>query len=299
MPANAVLNAFEHDLREQGLSLHTVRGYVRDVQGFIRWFEQTNGVSFDLPSVTPTDLREWREYLQRRLKASTVNRKMAALAKYLGWAKQQRQIAHNPLDGLTRTLPLLEPRPRWLDKRERYALLRALEQDVQTARLRYPKRWMQHARNALLTRFLLHTGLRVGEAVALRWEDVTLRERSGKVLVREGKGQLQAELPLNAEARKALREWRKMQGETSTSTRVWPITARTYQRYLERIRRVAGLEELTPHTLRHTFGRMLVEQGVPLQTVSRLMRHRNIQTTLRYVLPGERDLERAVEAMVG
>jgi len=295
------LTGFEHYLREQGLAMHTVRGYVRDVAAFVRWFEQTNGEPFALPSVTPTDLREWRGYLQHRLKAATVNRKMAALVRYLRWARAQGQIAEDPSVGLTWTLPRLERRPRWLDKRERYALLRTLEQDVQTARLRYPKRWVQHVRNALLTRFLLHTGLRVSEALALRWGDVALRERSGWVLVREGKGRLQAEVPLNAEARKALREWLEVQGQGTPEAggRVWPITARTYQRYLERTRRRAGLERLTPHTLRHTFGRMLVEQGVPLQTVSRLMRHRNVQTTMLYIMPGERDLERAVEALAG
>lgn len=293
------LAAYAKYLEDQDLSAHTVRGYVSDVASFARWFEQTNGEPFALPSVTPTDLREWREYLRRHLKASTVNRKMAALVQFLRWAKAQGLIAADPSSGWAWTLPVLDRRPRWLDKRERYALLRTIEQDVQIARLRYPRRWVSHVRNALLTQFLLNTGLRIAEALAMKWGDVTLRERSGRILVRAGKGRLQADVPLNAAARKVLQEWLEVLGkEPNASERVWPITARTYQRYLERIRRQAGLDDLTPHTLRHTFGRMLVEQGVPLQTVSRLMRHRNVQTTMLYVLPGERDLEQAVETLM-
>ena len=59
-------------------------------------------------------------------------------------------------------------------------------------------------RNTALLQLMLQTGLRVGEVAALRQEDVTIRERSGAVRVRAGKGMKAREVPLNQTARKAL-----------------------------------------------------------------------------------------------
>lgn len=44
----------------------------------------------------------------------------------------------------------------------------------------------------------------------------------------------------------------------------------------------AGLPDISPHTLRHTFAAWLVQAGVPLRTVCELCRHKDIRTTMRY-----------------
>jgi len=49
--------------------------------------------------------------------------------------------------------------------------------------------------------------------------------------------------------------------------------------------------------LRHTFGKALVDQGVPLDRVATLMGHSNLNVTRRYTTPSERDLEQAVELL--
>ena len=53
---------------------------------------------------------------------------------------------------------------------------------------------------------MLQAGLRIGEVAALRRADITVRERSGTVRVRHGKGLREREVPLNATARRALRQ---------------------------------------------------------------------------------------------
>jgi len=53
----------------------------------------------------------------------------------------------------------------------------------------------------------------------------------------------------------------------------------------------------TPHTLRHTCAKRLIDQGDPITYVSRIMGHENIQTIKRYVLPSEQDLRKAVESI--
>jgi integrase/recombinase XerC len=57
------------------------------------------------------------------------------------------------------------------------------------------------------------------------------------------------------------------------------------------------LEHLTPHVLRHTFAKNLVDSGVGLEKVAALLGHSNLNTTRIYVTPNQKDLEQAVERL--
>ena len=63
------------------------------------------------------------------------------------------------------------------------------------------------------------------------------------------------------------------------------------QRYAYDVR----LEEVTPHTLRHTFGKNLVDAGTPIDRVASLLGHESVDTTRIYTTPSEQDLQREVE----
>jgi site-specific recombinase XerD len=58
--------------------------------------------------------------------------------------------------------------------------------------------------------------------------------------------------------------------------------------------RLAGLEGVTPRTLRHSFGKHVLDAGEDLVTVARLLGHERLETTARYTTPSHRDLEQAV-----
>jgi len=62
-------------------------------------------------------------------------------------------------------------------------------------------------RDVAIVTLLLYTGLRVSELCALATADVSIRERSGVPVVRSGKGGKRREVPFNASARRALRDW--------------------------------------------------------------------------------------------
>jgi integrase/recombinase XerC len=193
---------------------------------------------------------------------------------------------------------------RWLDKKEQFALQRAIEKDLQVSKLRYPKRWLTHRRDASLTVFLLNTGLRLNECTELTLADVTLSTRKGSVLVQNGKGSKQRVVPLNNEARKAIEEWLKVRragGEhlwtTVEAGEQTKLTGRTVQRMLARYAQEAGLENLTPHMLRHTFAKNLVMNDVGLEEVATLLGHANLNTTRTYITPSARDLEESVNKL--
>jgi integrase/recombinase XerC len=301
-----ILIDFKAYLQSRDQAQLTMQGYLSDISLFMRWFEQANRESFSLPAVTPTDIREYRQFLQvtEQRKASTVNRKLAAISALMKWAKSIGQISSDPTDGikLVKQTPVA---PKWLTKKELFALQRAIEKDLQVAKLRYPKRCVTRRRDASLTVFMLHTGLRVSELIQLQMCDVELSERKGSVLVRRGKGNKQRSVPLNAEARKAVQEWLEVRPSGSDPF-LWisveyegaeGLTSRAIQRVLRRYGKDAGLDDLTPHILRHTFAKNLANQNVGLEKIAALMGHASLNTTRIYVAPDVHDLERAVEQL--
>ncbi len=296
---------FETYLHEQDCAVLTVRGYLADLEHFALWFNQTNAEALSPERLTPTDVKAYKQHLLvvERRKASTVNRRLAALSAYTKWALGTGQIHSDPTLNV-KSVKQVANAPKWLDKQEQFALQRTIERDLQLSKLRYPKRWVTRRRDASLTLFLLNTGLRLGELIAMRLGDVQLSERKGSLLVQNGKGNKQRNVPLNLEARKTLQEWLAIRPQTE-SDYVWVavegeqdgLSGRAVQRILERYAQEAGLEELTPHTCRHTFAKNLVNQGVGLEKVAALLGHANLNTTRLYVTPDARDLELAVEKL--
>lgn len=299
------LKPFETYLHEQDCAVLTVRGYLADLEHFALWFNQTNAEALSPERLTPTDVKAYKQHLLvvERRKASTVNRRLAALSAYTKWALGTGQIHSDPTLNV-KSVKQVANAPKWLDKQEQFALQRTIERDLQLSKLRYPKRWVTRRRDASLTLFLLNTGLRLGELIAMRLGDVQLSERKGSLLVQNGKGNKQRNVPLNLEARKTLQEWLAIRPQTE-SDYVWVavegeqdgLSGRAVQRILERYAQEAGLEELTPHTCRHTFAKNLVNQGVGLEKVAALLGHANLNTTRLYVTPDARDLELAVEKL--
>ena len=298
------ITEFADYLLNQDRSELTIKGYRADMEHFARWFDQTNGDALAPELVTPTDLREYRQYLTtvERRKANTVNRHLAAISAFLNWAQSIGKIDHNPAE-LVRSLPQTPGGPRYLNKKEQYALQRALERDMQLSRLRYPKRWVARQRDASMVLFLMHTGLRLHEALDQQMDDLQLSERKGLLLVRQGKGSKQRSIPLNSDARKAITDWLAIRPK-GNSNFLWTavesdpgtaLSSRSVQRAIRRIGLDAGLEGLTPHVLRHTFAKNLVDSGVGLEKVAALLGHSSLNTTRVYITPNLQDLEKAVE----
>ena len=185
--------------------------------------------------------------------------------------------------------------PRWLVSREINRLLRA----VQRGRI---------ARDIALISFMLNTGLRVGEVVSLNVGDVEMdwgdesNRKKARVTVR-GKGTKYRAVPLNPDVRRALRElseqyggWTKANaGETLFRTRQGGRMSLHGVNYvIRKYARIAEIEDLTAHVLRHTFAKNLVDQGVSLDQVAILMGHATLDSTKAYTTPSMNDLNNAV-----
>jgi len=275
-----ILYKYKIYLHGRGLSQRTVSSYVTTLRRFIEWIKQTYG-EFDATAITPMDVADYRRSLiEKGKKPATINHALDVLSSFFSWASVEGVVQVNPSAGVKRVQEQKNA-PRWLDRRELGALIRAVQ--------KYGK-----DRDIALVMLLIHTGLRISETVSLRLEDIVLRERSGFVRVRQGKGDKYREVPLNVTVRRLLEGYMggAQKGWLFPGRRSGHITTRAAENILKKYSRLAGLE-VTPHMLRHTFGKMLIDAGESLDRVAALMGHSNLNTTARYTRPSVQDLEKS------
>jgi integrase/recombinase XerD len=129
-------------------------------------------------------------------------------------------------------------------------------------------------------------GLRASEVLALRVEDIDSRRML--LWVRQGKGQKDRRVPLSPALLEALRaHWRQRRPRTWLFPGKTPSGQRSLgalQRVVRRAVVAAGLtKKVSLHTLRHSYATHLLEAGVDVVTIQRLLGHRDLQTTARYL----------------
>lgn len=294
------------DYLKLGRSEKTVEAYVSDLRQFRFWFEKENAEKLHPSKVTSVDCLDFRAFQlnDEKVAPSTWNRRRVSLIIFTKWALDQGYLKEDPMTWVEEK-PENELAPRWLDEAEYRAVVRYLDKEVNRAQSEF------ELRTALMYRaiiaLMLYAGLRVEEVCSLKPEDLALSERKGSVLVRDGKGGKQAELPLNLKARKALSAW--LEQRNSLRIPLLPLwfgrrigegnlSARSVQNYVQNIGQILEIEHLTPHTFRHTFvRRLLVVNKVPVNIVQGFARHSRVETTLSYAKVSWEDLERAAQQL--
>ena len=149
-----------------------------------------------------------------------------------------------------------------------------------------------------LVTFAINTGLRLGEILNLRWEEVDLENAVIKMLVRKNRRML--EVPLNDTALAVVNGWcglRKCEYVFYN-----PETGGQWKDLwlgLKKACRKAGLDDVTWHTFRHTFASRLTRSGADLVTVKELLGHSSISVTMRYAHTNRDAKKRAVALIAG
>lgn len=289
---NYRLHLVKHDRSEK-----TIHGYVTDLMQFQKWLGKR-----PLAKITEVDVREYRDHMLKLGNSpNTINRRIASLASFGDWGSGNGVFKSNPAQ-YVKPVKSIELAPRWLNEEQKKRLLKEVENDLREAQERYPRLWVLRKRDAVIIHILLLTGLRVDELCSLKLSDLSLSERKGTLLVRHGKGGKQRVVNLHIEARKQLSEWLEVRpqvegdglfvGQTGEG-----IRPRLVQRLVERYAKLAKLEDVTPHSLRHTYARNLLDSGSSLQEVALLMGHSSLDSTARYVQPSEMELQQAVDRL--
>jgi integrase/recombinase XerD len=282
------LESYESYLREQrDISPTTIRNYLSDLRSFIAWYETSVNsaqISFQLKQITTPTLTHYRSYLQSKLKLApaSINRYLITLKSYFAWTVEGQKITTNPAT-VVKLIPLIKSSPRQISDTEESAIVSAVSN-------------YGTSRDRTIIILMFHTGLRAAEVCQLKSEHIHLRKRSGYLEV-YGKRNKYREVPLNATVRKVLLKYLSTVEETwlfvSQKTKL-AITTRALGYLVGKYAKIAGVEDISPHDLRHRFGYRMAET-VPLHRLAQIMGHDSLDTTMVYVRGTSEDLQRDVE----
>lgn len=213
-------------------------------------------------------------------KPASVNRYVQDLRAAYNLARRNGKMDRNPVADV-RLLRENNKRIREVTDKEETRLLAALE----------PRRGGADLRP--LVRLLLETGLRLGEACALRWPDVDWS--GGFATLQHTKVGERQHVPLSAEALAILRGLGPGNGYIFAWKDGTPWTTNFVGCAFARAVRRVGIPDLRAHDLRHTFACRKLRAGVDLYTVSKLLRHASVAMSERYVHLTRGDLKAAAE----
>lgn len=194
MEWSAFVEGFLDSRRDAGASRHTLAAYAADLSAFATWYAEAAGRPPEIAALAALDVTEYRAAVARTHKPATTNRRVGTIKTALTWAVEVRALPANPIVQV-RQVPELPTGPRTVDRRILGALLREAQREGSM-------------RDVAIITLLAQAGRRIAEA--LRWADVSVRERSGSVVVRHGKGNKWREVPLTLTARQALITWRSI-----------------------------------------------------------------------------------------
>lgn len=278
---------------EKGYSHNTEAAYRNDLHQFADFLETLSAPPNDWSEVDRDMLLSFMLDLQEReYSSATVARKIAGVKSFFQFLVDDRVLAESPAEDISS--PKAKKRlPKTLSRDAIDRLLAAPAED------RSPK----GRRDKALLELLYATGMRVSELVGLDVDDIHLAAASVRCL---GKGKKERILPLYDRAVRALRDYLEEgrphyakdreekalflnpRGTRLTRQGLWLII----KGYVEE----TGIDdEVTPHTLRHSFATHLLDGGAGLRELQKLLGHSNISTTQVYTHVSSDRLRRAYD----
>lgn len=298
------VKAYAHDLKNwfSFLSLRELdwrAATVEDVASFVAWLRLPPAARDGQVSVLPT--------VEHHCSGASVNRKLAALTSFCGFHARlgvplaislitmaagrrgssttsyrpflQHISKQGPQRRRTISLPAPVPRPQVLTTVEAQAILDACG----------------HLRDRLLFGLLLDTGMRIGEALGLRHEDLHLAERHVEVMPRRNDNRARAKggwprtIPASAELMRLYADYLNDEYGTLDSDYVFvnlwgrphghPLTYPAVYDLVTRLRRRTGIS-FGPHLFRHTYATWLLRRGAGMESVKELLGHASVTTTI-------------------
>ncbi len=272
---------FENYMRHKWRLNHkrsTLQGSFASVRLFLELYGKSG--KRDLKEIERADLEAFIEDLQDcGLKISTVRTKLACLIAFLHFLTEQEVISGDVLKKRIK-LKLPELLPRAMHPADVRKLLSVID-DI---------------RDRALILLLLRTGIRIGEALGLRLNDLDMRDR--KVHLFQGeKNSMGRVVYLSDDVLSALKIWLRQRDQNkeflfygNDNKPICYSTGRSrFVKYIQK----AGLEQkgYTVHCLRHTFASELLNAGMRLECLQQLLGHQDIEVTRRYARLTDRTRE--------
>ncbi len=270
-----IFTFLEHVQATKNLSSKSISAYKSDLLQFLAY--QRN--------LLKPDICKYIEHLNkdRKLKSSSIRRKIITLKNFYSFLDNQGIIKHSPFLGLHFKFRQEKKLPKTLSIKEIQKLLYCFNQSPEALSPFKRRLWI---RDRALIELLISTGIRIGEAAAITLSDIILSEHT--ILI-HGKGRKQRLIyissPITWDCLTALIKERKRNngnflfvnknGEQISTHGIEDI----YAKYAK----TAKINESsTPHYLRHTFATNLLANGADLRSVQEILGHASVATTQIY-----------------
>jgi integrase/recombinase XerC len=259
---------------ERQFSNHTLKSYYDDIHQFNDFLQQEH---LDLNSFEYKDARNFLSFLySKNLKRTTVSRKISTLRSFYEYWMTRDESVVNPF------VQLVHPKkeqylPHFFYEEEMEALFKTVSSDAKKG-----------LRDRVILELLYATGIRVSELVNIREQDLDMSSPGVKVL---GKGNKERFIPFGEFCKQSIEAYLsqfkpKLNNDHNfllVNMKGDPITERGVRFVLnDVVKRTAGVTDIHPHKLRHTFATHMLNEGADLRTVQSLLGHVNLSTTGRY-----------------
>jgi len=270
------IDQFLRVLREQNASVHTIKAYAGDLDGFAAYIGPR-----DWKRIDHVVIRGFLSHLyEKGLGKTSVARALAAVRSLYRWLAQEGIVEQNPAK-LVSTPKIPKKLPRVPTIEEINSVFDGAMPDASA----FPER------DRLLFELLYGCGIRNSELIGINLEDVRV---SAEAILIRGKGKKERYVPFGGAAAQALSSYlpvrqklladkRKSTGALLVNHRGGRLTTRSVGRIVKKIAVAKGLSpDVHPHTLRHAFGTHMLEEGADLRAIQELLGHERLSTTQRY-----------------
>lgn len=270
---------------EKGLARHTLESYGRDLG---RLDVLATKLRKPVSELTRPDLRKWIAELSREgLAPSSVARAVSAARGFFRFLMLDGHIKHHPAEDLD-TPQKFSYLPRFLTVEEIDRLLAA--PDISSD---------EGVRDRTMLELMYAAGLRVSELVGLKQAQVDML---GGVVNCHGKGSKERRVPVGKSAIHWLQRYASVKAAYGQSPfpnlflhRGKPLTRQNAWSIIKRHADSAGLIDVSPHTLRHSFATHLLQHGADSRSVQALLGHSDISTTQIYTHMTDKHLRAAYD----
>lgn len=258
---------------EKGLAKNSVESYEGDLNKLKNWAERNN---FDLLTLNVRDLREWLiDLAGEKLSENSKRRAISALRGFYKFLQFDGHIVKNPAEDL------IAPQkgsylPNFLNKTNIENLLAVPNVETEIG-----------LRDRAILEIMYACGLRVSEAVDLKMSDI---DADAGILTCTGKGSKTRKVPVGKSAIEWLKRYlifrRKKENIEINNLFVSfagrPINRQIIFKFIKEYAAKIGLQDVSPHTLRHSFATHMIQNRADVRSVQQMLGHADISTTQIY-----------------
>lgn len=264
---------FIKDLEAKGRAESTIIAYSKDIEQLLNFLSE-QGVN-SLEEADTEILERYKQNLQdNNYTPKSVSRKINSTRTFFKYLLENSVITDNPSEKLAHPKFKTKP-PRVLTEMEYRALRDVSRVDV---------------RLYSIVEILLQTGIRIGELASLTLDDIR-KSKDGRIdflYIKAAGSHPARKVPLNKSAKKALDEYIKVRPETEDDTifitkNGRPLLVRNIRTAIDKAFEKARITNAKVNDLRNTFIAHHLANGVSLVTVSKLVGHKRLSTTEKYL----------------